>query len=31
MKNENLQYLYNNDDDEAMDKALNNKKVDHPK
>ncbi len=27
----NLQYLYNNDDDEAMDKALNNKKVDHPK
>ena len=31
MNNENLQDLYNNDDNEAIDKVLNNKKVDHPK
>ena len=30
MKNKNLQDLYN-DDDEAMDKVLNNKKIDLPK
>lgn len=30
MKNKNLQDLYY-DDDEAMDKVLNNKKIDHPK
>ena len=30
MKIKNLQDLYN-DDDEAMDKVLNNKKVYHPK
>jgi hypothetical protein len=30
MKNNNLEELYN-DDDEAIDKVLSRKKVDHPK